>query len=106
MQARLEELLGSEARIDPARLAAEVAVLAARWDISEELVRARSHLDRVDALLRGPGPVGRKLDFLCQEIGREVNTMGAKVDDLDALGDVLQMKAEVERMREQAQNLE
>jgi uncharacterized protein (TIGR00255 family) len=106
LQARLDDLLGAEPRLEPARLAAEVALLATRSDIQEELTRADSHFDRVEALLGGPGPVGRKLDFLCQEIGREVNTMGAKLDDLAGIGEVLGMKAELERMREQAQNLE
>jgi len=104
--ARLEDLLGSDARLDPARLAGEVALLAARADIHEEMARAESHFHRVDALLEGAGPVGRKLDFLCQEIGREVNTMGAKLDDSAAIDEVLIMKSAVERIREQAQNLE
>ena len=106
LQARLDELLGSAARVDPARLATEVALLATRADVHEELVRMESHLDRVDALLGGGGPVGRKLDFLCQELGREANTISAKIDDLAAVTEMLQIKVEVERMREQAQNLE
>jgi len=106
LQARIDELLGSDARLEPARLAAEVALLAARSDVHEEMVRTQSHLDRADAMLAGAGPLGRKLDFLCQEIGREVNTMGAKIDDLAALSEILHMKAELEKVREQAQNLE
>jgi uncharacterized protein (TIGR00255 family) len=106
LRSRLADLLGPESAIDPQRLAAEVTLLAARADIHEEIARARSHVDRVAALLDGGGPVGRKLDFLCQEMGREVNTMGAKLDDGAAIDEVLAMKTAVERIREQAQNLE
>lgn len=106
IQGRIEEIFGSMAQIDPTRVAAEAAMLALRSDVHEEIVRIRSHLDRAENLFSGEGPIGRKLDFLCQEIGREVNTSGAKVDATTAVDEVLLMKAEVDKMREQAQNLE
>jgi len=92
--------------IDPARLAQEAALLADRADITEEVVRLDSHLAGFRRLLDSPEPVGRRLDFLLQEMGREVNTMGSKAQDLDVTALVLDMKAELEKMREQVQNIE
>jgi len=102
---RLAELMAGPAP-DPARLAQEAALLADRTDITEEVVRLESHLDGFRRLLDSPEPVGRRLDFLLQEMGREVNTMGSKAQDLDLTGLVLDMKAELEKMREQVQNIE
>jgi uncharacterized protein (TIGR00255 family) len=92
--------------LDPARLAQEVALLADRSDVAEEITRLRSHVAQARALLRGEEPAGRKLDFLVQEMHREVNTIGSKSQHADLSGLVVSLKAEVERMREQVQNVE
>jgi uncharacterized protein (TIGR00255 family) len=102
---RLAEL-GAGPAHDPARLAQEAALLADRADITEEVVRLGSHLAGFRRLMDSPEPVGRRLDFLLQEMGREVNTMGSKAQDLDVTGLVLDMKAELEKLREQVQNIE
>ncbi|MGH7385023.1 MAG: endoribonuclease YicC domain-containing protein, partial [Candidatus Rokuibacteriota bacterium] len=94
------------AEIDHARLAAEVAVWADKTDVSEELARLRAHLSQLDTLLAGESPVGRTLDFLIQEINREVNTVGSKADDLEISQAVIAAKSTLEKMREQVQNLE
>jgi uncharacterized protein (TIGR00255 family) len=94
------------AELDEARLAAEVAVWADRTDVSEELARLRAHLTQLAALLSGDEPVGRTLDFLIQEINREVNTIGSKADDLEISQAVIAAKATLEKMREQVQNIE
>jgi uncharacterized protein (TIGR00255 family) len=107
---RLEERLAglaSDVSIEPARLAQEVALLAERLDVSEELVRLDSHLGHLARLLAGEGgAAGRKMDFVIQEIGRELNTVGAKVQDAEIAGLVIEGKAELEKIREQAQNIE
>jgi uncharacterized protein (TIGR00255 family) len=104
---RLERLLrDGSARLDPGRLEAEVAILADRSDVTEELVRLASHFDQFEKLLAASDPVGRRLDFLLQEIGREANTIGSKCQDAKLSHFVVEMKAEVERMREQVQNVE
>jgi uncharacterized protein (TIGR00255 family) len=105
LEARLEQLLGST-ELDPTRLAQEVALLADRCDITEELVRLASHFAQFDGALGMPEPVGRKLDFLMQEMNREVNTIGSKANDAAIAGLVIQIKAEMEKMREQVQNVE
>jgi uncharacterized protein (TIGR00255 family) len=102
---RLAEL-GAGLAVDSTRLAQEAALLADRADITEEVVRLGSHLDGFRRLLDSPEPVGRRLDFLLQEMGREVNTMGSKAQDLGVTGLVLDMKAELEKLREQVQNIE
>lgn len=106
--ARLAELLPNAAEVDPARIEQEVAIYADRSDISEELVRWHSHLQQMDATLdRVDGePVGRRLDFLCQETLREVNTVGSKAHDSEITGSVIAAKEELERVREQLQNIE
>jgi uncharacterized protein (TIGR00255 family) len=94
------------ATIDPARLAQEVAILADRADVTEELVRARAHLAQLAAATAAQGPIGRRLDFLTQELGRELNTLGAK-STAPAIGPlVVDAKAQLEKIREQVQNLE
>jgi uncharacterized protein (TIGR00255 family) len=103
---RLARLLGGTEGIDPARLAMEVAVLADRCDITEELVRLGSHFLQFEQLTAAPGPSGRKLDFLLQEMAREANTVGAKCQDASLSHLVVALKAEVERLREQVQNIE
>lgn len=105
LSARLEQLLGAT-ELDPARLAQEVALLADRCDITEELVRLASHFAQFDEALRLKESVGRKLDFLMQEMNREVNTIGSKANDAAIASLVIQIKAEMEKMREQVQNVE
>jgi uncharacterized protein (TIGR00255 family) len=105
LQQRLSKLL-SGVEMDPQRLAQEVALLADRCDITEELVRLESHFVQFDDTLLLQEPVGRKLDFLMQEINREVNTIGSKANDAIITALVVQMKAELEKMREQVQNIE
>ncbi len=102
---RVEELTRG-VPLDPARLAQEVALLADRTDVTEELTRLRSHLAQARALLGLAEPAGRKLDFLVQEMNREVNTIGSKAQSAEIAGIVVATKAEIERMREQVQNVE
>lgn len=104
--ARVERLLqGTDIAIDANRLTQEVAWLADRSDIAEELTRLDVHLTELaDSLARG-GVVGRKLDFIVQELGREVNTLGSKANDAAVAQRVVEMKAELERIREQVQNI-
>jgi uncharacterized protein (TIGR00255 family) len=92
--------------LDENRVATEVAVWAERTDITEELVRLRAHLEQFALTLDKGGPAGRLLDFLIQEMNREVNTVGAKADDLDLSQAVITAKGVLEKMREQIQNLE
>jgi uncharacterized protein (TIGR00255 family) len=110
LEARLKELL-SDSAIDQARLAQEAALLAERSDISEELDRLRSHLQQFTKLLDGAGELGKKLDFLLQEMHREANTMlsktpGVESEALAITGISLEIKAEIEKLREQVQNIE
>ena len=103
---RMDSLLES-IPIDPTRLAQEAAYLAGRSDIAEEVVRLSAHLRKAVELLETPdGPVGKSLDFLVQELHREVNTIASKSESLEVSQTALRMKAEVERVREQVQNLE
>lgn len=112
---RLEERLaslGAVPGVDPARLAHEVAILAEKLDVSEELSRLRTHLDHLATLVEGEGSgredvgVGRKLEFLIQELGRELNTLGTKSQDAGVSALVIDAKTELEKIREQAQNIE
>jgi uncharacterized protein (TIGR00255 family) len=106
---RLQERLGGHARqvgIDPARLAQEVALMAERLDVSEELVRLETHLAHLGEILKAGGAIGRKLDFVIQEIGRELNTVASKAQDAEMAATVIDAKAELEKLREQAQNVE
>ena len=105
LKVRLDQLLdGTE--MDAARLAQEVALMADRCDVTEELVRLASHFAQFDEALLLAEPVGRKLDFLMQEMNREVNTIGSKSSDAEVTGLVIRIKAEMEKMREQVQNIE
>lgn len=106
MSARVRELLASSVALDEARIAAEIALLAERSDIAEELQRSRAHLVAVRELLSGPGPHGKRLDFLLQELIRETNTMASKALSSAVTHLVVDAKTAVERMREQAHNLE
>jgi uncharacterized protein (TIGR00255 family) len=110
LQSRLNELLNGTG-IEPARLAQEAALLAERSDISEELDRLRSHLQQFAKLLDGAGELGKKLDFLLQEMHREANTMlsktpGVESEALAITGLALEIRAEIEKLREQVQNIE
>lgn len=107
LQERLGRLLdGQDLAVDPARLAQEVAILADRADVTEELVRLASHLDQARALVAAPGSVGRRLDFLVQEIGRELNTIGSKSTLTEISAAIVEGKAVLEKVREQIQNVE
>lgn len=105
LRLRLAKLLEG-AELDPQRLAQEVALMADRCDVTEELVRLQSHFAQFDETLALAEPVGRKLDFLMQELNREVNTIGSKANDAQVTALVVQLKAELEKMREQVQNIE
>jgi uncharacterized protein (TIGR00255 family) len=105
MKSRLEKLLASEIP-DVAKLHQELALFADRSDITEELVRLDAHMIQFDHTLQSSESVGKTLDFLLQEMGREVNTIGSKANDATITASVVQMKAELERIREQIQNVE
>ncbi len=105
LQERLQKILGN-VQLDPARLAQEVAVMADKTDVTEEIVRLRSHIQQFQLFLKeGPG-IGRKLDFLIQEFLREVNTLGSKINDAAIAHHTVELKSELEKMREQVQNIE
>ncbi len=108
LEERLAALIAGNPALDPARLAQEVAQLADRLDVSEEIVRLRAHFDHLATLLGGKGAdaPGRRIDFLVQEIGRELNTLGGKIQDAAIAALVIDGKAELEKLREQAQNIE
>jgi len=106
---RLKERVGrllADLQLDEMRLAQEVALLADRMEITEELVRLRSHFSQFDSLMNIEEPVGRKLDFLLQEMNREVNTIGSKANDAAIAAMVIELKSEMEKVREQIQNIE
>jgi len=98
--------LAAGAQVDPQRLAVEIALMADRVDITEELVRLRTHLAACRETLAGEGAVGRRLGFLAQELLREVNTIGSKANDATITQTVIAMKGELEKLREQLENLE
>ena len=105
--AALEKLLADrDLELDQGRLEHEVALFAERTDVAEELARLTSHCDQFVELMQSTGPShGRKLDFLLQEMAREVNTLGAKTPEVEVTRSVVELKADVERMREQVQNV-
>jgi uncharacterized protein (TIGR00255 family) len=105
LQKRIEELLG-QGELDESRLAQEVAILAEKSDITEEVIRLKSHIQQFRALLKASGPRGRQLEFLLQEMHREINTIGSKANDVEIANKVIQIKTELERLREQVQNIE
>ena len=105
MKQRIEKLLGGEVP-DVPRLHQELAMYADRGDITEEIVRLDSHMLQFEEHLKRAESVGKTLEFLLQEMGREVNTIGSKANDAVIAGHVVQMKAELERVREQVQNVE
>lgn len=104
--ARRVQELHAEPLVDPALVAQEIVRFAARSDISEEIVRFRAHLDHWGHLAAAPEPCGRKLDFLLQEMHREINTIGSKAEGVEVPALVVQAKAELEKVREQVQNVE
>lgn len=103
---RVEGLVGPDVKIDPERILQEAAVLADRADVAEEVVRLRAHLENFSERLAAGGVVGRSLDFLCQEIHRELNTLGSKCRELGVADRLVDAKSAAERVREQVQNLE
>lgn len=103
---RVRTLLDSGSPVAEGDLAREVALLADRLDVSEELARLAAHLELLDQLLSQGGPIGRKLDFLAQEFMREANTIGSKCSDAETAHQVVEMKTAIERLREQIQNVE
>ena len=105
LTARITELLGS-AVADMSRVATEVALFADKCAVDEEISRLKAHIAAMRGYLAADGPVGRKLDFLVQEMNREANTIGSKANDLDITREVLSLKNDIEKIREQAQNVE
>ena len=105
LTARMEEVLQSTT-IDPQRILTEAAIYADKVAVDEETVRLRSHVAQLRTMLESDEPMGRKMDFLIQEVNRECNTIGSKCNDLTIAQDVVNMKAEVEKIREQVQNIE
>ena len=105
VQARMRELLGT-ATVDEQRLLTEAALFADKIAVAEETVRLRSHISQLEHMLAGNEAVGRKLDFLVQEINREANTIGSKAQDVQLARVVVDIKAEIEKIREQIQNIE
>ena len=107
LEARINQILDKNAEIPEERLAMEVAVFADKCDITEELVRLDSHMDQMKKILEeGNKAVGKRLDFLVQEMNREANTIGSKANDLETTNIMLDIKSEVEKIREQVQNIE
>lgn len=102
---RVHELIG-DVTLDEARIIQEVAIYADKVAVAEETVRLRSHIEQLNAFINSNEPVGRKMDFLVQEINRETNTIGSKANDVDIARKVVDIKAEVEKIREQIQNIE
>jgi len=106
LRERIAALTNGLIEIDPGRIAQEAAFLADRSDISEEIVRARSHIQQFRAIMSAPEPAGRKLNFLLQEFNREFNTMGSKTGSQKISHIIVDVKAEIEKIREQVQNVE
>ena len=105
LETKMMEVLQS-ATIDESRILTEAAIFADRIAVDEETVRLRSHLSQLDSMLSAGGAIGRKLDFLLQELNREANTIGSKANDIEQARTVVEIKAELEKIREQTQNIE
>lgn len=105
LQARVRALAG-DLKLDPARMAQEIALFADRTDVTEELVRLKSHCSAFAAYLKQSQPTGRRLDFLLQEMNREANTIGSKANDAGVSQLAVDLKEQIEKLREQAQNVE
>lgn len=106
LQDRITALTQGMVEIDPSRIAQEAAFLADRSDISEEIVRSRSHVRQFRTIMQSPEPAGKKLNFLLQEFNREFNTMGSKTGRADVSHTIVRLKSELEKIREQVQNVE
>ena len=106
LETRIEALTHGMVEIDQARIAQEAALLADRSDISEEIVRARSHIQQFRTFVAAQEPAGRKLNFLLQEFNREFNTMGSKTGNQKVSHIIVDVKSEIEKIREQVQNVE
>lgn len=106
MTDRIREILADTVELDEGRILHEVAIYADKSNVAEEIVRLNCHLDQVDRILDDPAPAGRKLDFLVQEMNREINTIGSKSPDLTIASHVIEVKSEIEKIREQIQNIE
>lgn len=106
MKTRIADIVGDTVTLDEGRLISECAIFADRLAIDEELVRLSSHFSAFDTIIESDEPIGRKLDFLLQEINRETNTIGSKVNNADIARIVVEMKSELEKIREQVQNIE
>ena len=104
LEARISEVLGNT-QLDPARILTEAAIFADKVAVDEETVRLRSHVGQLREMLSKGGATGRKLDFLIQEFNREANTIGSKCSDIEVAGHVVDIKAEIEKIREQVQNI-
>ena len=104
LKAKVSELIDNE-QIDEARLIQEVAYYCEKSDITEEIVRCKSHFNQLVNYIEFEEPVGKRINFLIQEIGREINTIGSKSPQTDVTLDVVEMKSEIEKIREQAQNI-
>ena len=105
LEKRMNEIL-ADTTVDPQRILTEAAIFADKTAVDEETVRLRSHLDQLALMLADEKPVGRKLDFLVQEMNREANTIGSKANDTVLANLVISLKAEIEKIREQIQNIE
>ncbi len=106
MSDRIREILADTVELDEGRILHEVAIYADKSNVAEEIVRLNCHLDQVGRILDDPAPAGRKLDFLVQEMNREINTIGSKSPDLTIANHVIEVKSEIEKIREQIQNIE
>ena len=107
LRKRIDDLLREQITVDESRIAMEVAIMAERCDITEEIVRLRSHISQIgDNLKDSEEPIGRRLDFILQEINREVNTIASKANDAQISADCIRFKDETEKMREQVRNIE
>ena len=105
LEAKMREVLQNQ-QLDESRILTEAAIFADKVAVDEETVRLRSHLSQLRTMLSQGGPIGRKLDFLIQEFNREANTIGSKCNDLEIARHVIDIKAEIEKIREQVQNIE
>lgn len=105
LEGRIKEYLKTDV-VDEARLAQEIVIYSDKCSVEEELTRLRSHIAQFNNLLKGSSPIGKKFDFLVQEMNREVNTIGSKANSLDITNRVIEIKTEIENIREQVQNIE
>jgi len=105
-ETRIKELLGSSHELDENRLYNEIVIYADKSDINEEILRFKSHMCQLGSVLEAGGPVGRKLDFIIQELNREINTIGSKIGNLEIIQMVIEIKNLLEKIREQIQNIE